>query len=284
MRISPGSVIASLGANRKDKPNGVVAARVLHDGTNGLAVNTRTRIRDQERSPIASDLKRATREKSEMNQPTSALTADVGEAHRQVPIHRRVSGSDLGFRLTQVFGPVHIATVGDFFGISAGGKVSGAIGRLEAGLDRITSSATMSFFKCHAQLQVSLYRGRKQLVAILVIWVGFEMIHSARKQEDRLPDCTVAPSTVHAHCSCISVEGWKVESSVATPIRHRSEFCLDLQDNVAQGSCHRFSSHKVLAIEEAGYLGRLSPHEKTIQDLLPDILKRQAVIPENGNQ
>ena len=54
----PGLVIvASLGANRKDKPNEVVTARVLHDGTDGLAVNTRTRIRDQERSAIASDLK-----------------------------------------------------------------------------------------------------------------------------------------------------------------------------------------------------------------------------------
>ena len=29
-------VIASLGANRKDRPNGEVTARVLHDGTNGL--------------------------------------------------------------------------------------------------------------------------------------------------------------------------------------------------------------------------------------------------------
>ena len=44
----PDLVIASLGANRKDKPNGVATARVLHDGTNGLAVNTCIRIRDQE--------------------------------------------------------------------------------------------------------------------------------------------------------------------------------------------------------------------------------------------
>ena len=36
----PDFVIASLGANRKDKPNGVVTARVLHDETNGLAVKT----------------------------------------------------------------------------------------------------------------------------------------------------------------------------------------------------------------------------------------------------
>ena len=83
----PDLVIASLGAMRKDKPNGVVTARVLHEGTNGLAVNTRTRIRDQERSPIASDLKRAMREKADHQQPTLAHTADVSEAHRQVPVH-----------------------------------------------------------------------------------------------------------------------------------------------------------------------------------------------------
>ena len=46
-------VVASLGANRKDKPGSVVTARVLFDGTHGLEVNTRTIIRDQERAPIS---------------------------------------------------------------------------------------------------------------------------------------------------------------------------------------------------------------------------------------
>ena len=40
----PNLEIASLGANRKDKPNGEILARVLFDGTNGLQVNTRTRL------------------------------------------------------------------------------------------------------------------------------------------------------------------------------------------------------------------------------------------------
>ena len=39
---------ASFVANRKDKPSGVMSARVLFDGTNGIPVKTRTRIRDQE--------------------------------------------------------------------------------------------------------------------------------------------------------------------------------------------------------------------------------------------
>ena len=61
-RRFPNLTVASLGAQRKDKPGGVVTAPVLFDGTNGIAVNARTRIRDQERAPIAADLKRSMRE------------------------------------------------------------------------------------------------------------------------------------------------------------------------------------------------------------------------------
>ena len=48
-RQYPGLVIASLGANRKEKSDGTITARVLHDGSNGRAVIRRTRVRDQER-------------------------------------------------------------------------------------------------------------------------------------------------------------------------------------------------------------------------------------------
>ena len=58
-RTYPNLVIASLGAQRKEKPGGKVSARVLFDGTHGLSVNTRIRLRDQERAPIAADLKNA---------------------------------------------------------------------------------------------------------------------------------------------------------------------------------------------------------------------------------
>ena len=54
----PNLVVASLGAQRKDKPGGAVSACVHFDGTHGITVNTKTRIRDQERGPIAADLKR----------------------------------------------------------------------------------------------------------------------------------------------------------------------------------------------------------------------------------
>ena len=122
----PDLVVASLGAQRKDKPNGVVSARVLFDGT----VNTRTRVRDQERSPTASDLKRAMREKAELGQPTFALTADVSEAHRQVPIHT----SDLRFLVCQISkgSSVYVNTVRTFGITSASyywNRVGAATGR-----------------------------------------------------------------------------------------------------------------------------------------------------------
>ena len=60
----PHLVVASLGAQRKDKPGGVISARVLFDGSNGIQVNRRIRLRDQERAPVASDLKRCMREKA----------------------------------------------------------------------------------------------------------------------------------------------------------------------------------------------------------------------------
>ena len=61
-RQHPDLVVAALGADRKDKPNRVVSARVLFDGSNGVAINRRTRIRDQERTPVAMDGKRVMRE------------------------------------------------------------------------------------------------------------------------------------------------------------------------------------------------------------------------------
>ena len=83
----PDLVIASLCAQRKEKPGGNIRARVLLDGTHGLCVNSRTRLRVQERAPIVADLKRTMRKKAKIDELTFAFTADVTEAHRQVPIH-----------------------------------------------------------------------------------------------------------------------------------------------------------------------------------------------------
>ena len=96
----PGLVIASLGAQRKEKPGGKVSARVLFDGTHGLCVNTKTRLRDQERAPIAADLKRSMREKAEVGELTFALSA--GRYRSAPPSFRYIQmvGTSLGAKLS----------------------------------------------------------------------------------------------------------------------------------------------------------------------------------------
>ena len=194
----PGLVIASLGAQRKDKPDGVVTARVLFDGTHGIPVNKRTRIRDQERGPVASDLKRVMREKSKVGQRTFALTADITEAHRQVPIAEEdwhllgcqvVSGAE-----------VYINKVGTFGVASASyywSRVASAIGRLAqylAGKDATTwhvltaddyhleaggvnyRVALILFFLLCATCRVPL-SWHKTAGGDTVTWVGYELLH-----------------------------------------------------------------------------------------------------------
>ena len=60
----PNIVVESLDAIRKDKPDGIVTARVLVDGTHEISIIRRTRIRDQEGAPIAPASKRVMREKT----------------------------------------------------------------------------------------------------------------------------------------------------------------------------------------------------------------------------
>ena len=105
--------------------------RVLFDGTHGIDVNTSTRIRDQERAPIAADLKRAMREKSQVEEKTFTLTADVSEAHRQIPI----APQDWHLLGCQVRGgsSVYVNTVGTFGVASASyywSRTAAALGRL----------------------------------------------------------------------------------------------------------------------------------------------------------
>ena len=129
-KMFPNLTVASSGAQRKEKAGGAVTARVLFDGTHGIAVNHQTRIRDQERGPIASDIKRIMREKSKSNEATFALTADVTEAHRQVPISRQ-DWHLLGCQV-QLGGDVFVNTVGTFGVASASycwSRVASAVGR-----------------------------------------------------------------------------------------------------------------------------------------------------------
>ena len=138
----PDLVVASLGVQRKQKPGGKVTARVLFDGTHGLCVNSKTRLRDQERAPIAADLKRSMREKPRIGELTFALSADVTEAHRQVPFHPD-DWHLLGCQVSPG-GDAFVNTVGTFGIASASyywSQVAAAIGRLVQYLSAYTSSS-----------------------------------------------------------------------------------------------------------------------------------------------
>ena len=127
----PTLVVASLGAVRKDKPDGQFTARVLFDDTQGLEVNKRTRIRDQERAPISADLKRSMSAKAAKGNATFAVTADISEAHSQVPKHPE-DWKLLGCQVRRG-GEVFVNTVGTF-GVSSASYcwswIAGALGRL----------------------------------------------------------------------------------------------------------------------------------------------------------
>ena len=79
-------VVASLGAlAKKTDPDGTVSeVRILHDGTNKVPGNDRIKVRDQEKTPCAPDIKRQLRAQSRYGTKAFGLTADVKEAHRIV--------------------------------------------------------------------------------------------------------------------------------------------------------------------------------------------------------
>ena len=73
--------VASLGA--VEKKDG--SFRVIHDATHGLAINSRIKVQDQIRSPMAGDLKRAMQV---LPGACFVLSGDVARAHRLVKVAR----------------------------------------------------------------------------------------------------------------------------------------------------------------------------------------------------
>ena len=167
----PDLVVAALGANNKEKPNGVISARVLFDRSNGIAVNRRTRIRDQERAPVAGDFKRVMRENARLGETTFALTADVAEAHTQIPIHPR-DWHLFGCQI-EAGGDVYINKVGTFGVASASHFWS----RATSALGRLTQYITGRTANTWHQLVADDFRDLV-LCSVRNGWVGFELFHS----------------------------------------------------------------------------------------------------------
>ena len=150
----PNLVVASLGAQMKEKPAGVVSAPVLFDGTNGNFVNTSTHLRDQERAPVAPDLKRFMREKAKAGEVTFGLTADVKEAHRQVPIHPD-DWHLLGCQLESGQGEeVFVNTVGTF-GVSSASYYRSRVSAVPLGMPPHGSCCSLTIITSKLVVRIS---------------------------------------------------------------------------------------------------------------------------------
>ena len=190
-------MITFLGPARR--PHGVATARVLFDGTNGIEANKKTRVRDQERAPVASDLKLVMRENAKRGERTLALVADVSEAHLEI----RIAPTDWHVLRCQVrpAGPVFLCRLGTF-GFAAAShhrsRLAGASHSISWDLQPqsgIKSSRTIIISKregrriaphssssvCSVQRQACLYRCPRTARGDLISRVGFEVIHSSHK-------------------------------------------------------------------------------------------------------
>ena len=156
----PDLVIASLEAVRKDKPSGVVTARVLFDGTHDIAIHTRTRMRDQERGLIGSDIQRVMRE----NRPWHFLGCQV------------TPGLDEYVHTVVTFGWPRRRTA-----VESRGSHVFCWARITMSRPKVQSTAThCSSSSSLARLAMHHCRGRKTAGGYLVVWVGFELRRKAR--------------------------------------------------------------------------------------------------------
>ena len=160
-------------------PN-LVVARLVSSSTE------LTRIRDEERSPIAADLKRAMKEKEE--------PADVSEAHQQVPVHP-LDWRFLGSQIAKV-STVHVTSASYYWN-----RVGAAIGRISQYVVG-SSAATWHMLvadDCHLKAGGEEYRFALMTFFIVcsivgvplswnktsggetVTWVGFELLRRTRQ-------------------------------------------------------------------------------------------------------
>ena len=64
----------------------MVDVRVIHDGTTGVRLNNRIKVRDAGTSPIHSDLKAVMRRQAARRTPRFGLTVDAEGAHKIVRV------------------------------------------------------------------------------------------------------------------------------------------------------------------------------------------------------
>ena len=120
-----------------EKKNGTGDVRVIHDGTHGVLVNNKIRVRDRMRFPVVGDIQSVLHEASAERCGHFMILYDIRKAHRTIPVRE----GDWGYQACRVDGQrtadgrptVWLNKVGTF-GISSAaywfGRVAGAVLRL----------------------------------------------------------------------------------------------------------------------------------------------------------
>ena len=193
----PDLVVASLGAQRKQKPGGKVTARVLF----GLCVNSKTRLRDQERAPIAADLKRSMREQSRLASSLSHCRLMLRRRTARCPCTRTI-GTYLGVKYLLVVTSSSILWAHSVLASASyyWSRVAAAVGRLVQYLSAYTSTSWHMLFADDYLLESGGPEYRTGLLLFFVlcavvgvplswhktcggdtlVWVGFELLLRSR--------------------------------------------------------------------------------------------------------
>jgi hypothetical protein len=125
-------IIAALAAIPKAGADGSITFRIIHDGTNGVHLNSRIRVRDAGQFPTAPDLKLSLRMQEASGEPHFGFSADVKEAHRMIGI-KEEDWPMLGCKAGKPVESVFLNTRGTYGVASAAywwGRIGAALVRL----------------------------------------------------------------------------------------------------------------------------------------------------------
>ncbi len=82
----PDAAVASLGALVQLRPDGDLKVRALYDGTRGVDINPKIRVRDKDRGPATADVRCVMRQLAKSGRRAVGIKADVKDAHREIPV------------------------------------------------------------------------------------------------------------------------------------------------------------------------------------------------------
>ena len=170
-KLFPGLCINSLGAVAKTDGSGkVTGVRIVMDGTHGVDVNTRIRVRDQDMCPIAADVKRLQRAQF-VERECLGLAIDVKEAHR-LPLIRHEDWRYQACR-ARVGGCIYVYKCG-VFGIASiaywWSRMGGALVRLVHLLARPDDGLWLMLMADDLKAESTGLRPKRSVLFIILLW------------------------------------------------------------------------------------------------------------------